>query len=97
MMPLTSVEAFDKYPDKVLKIIAALTRTGQPSPTPDTVSWFVMACHDDPEQPLDEEACATLMLTGELPCNLGLMGRIAGREACVCNRDLAAPGSLRSA
>ncbi len=97
MTPLSFAEANGKYPDKVQRVLVKLTADHKTAIDPQTVDWFVMACHDDPDQPLNEASCADIMLTGSLVYHEGLYGRIDGQFACSCDKKFVAVDKLRRA
>ena len=83
MTPISYADALERYPDLVtvvLNKLAAQTRHIDPA----QVAWAEVNCHDEPDQPLDEAAAADLMLTGSLPCRLGVCGTLAGHYGCAC-------------
>ena len=60
------------------------------------VSWHLVACFEDPELIMDEGECADLMLTGKLPCRIGLHGVAGHHSACCCRVDYWRPEDLKA-
>jgi hypothetical protein len=87
MIALSFDEVANRYPDLAKQILSKLTAAQKTAVDPRAVQWHAVVCHDDPAQPLDEAACADVMLTGTLPCRQGLCGSFDGHFACFCEED----------
>ena len=77
MLPVSFDQASYRHPELVRQALACFA--GLPA---GEIAWFLVECHDDPDQPLDEAACADVMLTGTLPARFGVAA-VAG-EVFVC-------------
>ncbi|MDR3436811.1 hypothetical protein [Telmatospirillum sp.] len=95
MKSLSSDEAIRHYPHLARQVLAKLRGVQAVDVDPRSVTWHALDCHDDPDQPLDEAACADVMLTGNLPCRHGLCGSMAGHFACYCDEGCVSAGILR--
>jgi hypothetical protein len=85
--PLAAIslaEARHRHADLVASVLDRLTLAA-PGVNPADVSWHLVECHDDMDQPLDEGAAADVMLTGRLPCRFGVCGFYLGRFGCACH------------
>jgi hypothetical protein len=86
MKPISFEEASDLHPQLVEQVVDKLSAArGDLLPT--DISWYLVECHDDPDEPLDEAACADLMLTGSLPAKRGVCGMVGEHFACFCEED----------
>jgi len=93
MMALSYAAALGEHPDLVGKVLNKLAQSIS-DVNPAEVSWYLVACHDDPAQLLDEAAIADVMLTGKMPCRVGICGKLAGHHGCSCHLDWVEPGQL---
>ncbi len=91
MKPVSFSEAAGRHPELVRQVLAKLSRSRR-GLTANEVSWYLVECGDDPEQPLDEAACADVMLTGTVPVRHGVAGTVAGHFGCCCSVDYAPCG-----
>jgi hypothetical protein len=96
MKPLSPDEAVRQYPHLVKLVLDKLGQTQTGDVDPKVVTWHALACHDDPDQPLDEAACADIMLTGSMLCQNGLCGSIDGHFACYCDKGCEPADVLRN-
>lgn len=87
MTPVSFAEAQRQHPDLVDKVLEKLARSVR-NLDPAKISWSLVACHDEPDELLDEAAIADVMLTGRMPCRIGVSGRIAGHFACFCHERM---------
>lgn len=83
MLPVSFREVSRRSPQLVADVMARLDGVKH-GVSPGEISWFLVECHDDPEQPLDEAACADVMLTGRLPCRRGVCGILGAHYRCAC-------------
>lgn len=81
MTPVAYDDIATRHPQAVGYVLGKLGQGRQPV-NPADVAWFLMECHDEPDEPLDEAAAADIMLTGTLPCCRGIAGRLGRRFAC---------------
>ncbi|HXP96037.1 MAG TPA: hypothetical protein VN809_04945 [Telmatospirillum sp.] len=95
MMTLSFDEVTKRYPHLAKLVLGKLEAAHKAVVDPMIVQWQAVVCHDDPEQPLDEAACADVMLTGTLPCRHGLCGSLVGHFACFCEEDCRTMAELR--
>ena len=91
MKPVSLSEAIRRHPELVDQVLVKLSRNVE-GLTAGQVSWYLVECGDDPDQPLDEAACADVMLTGRIPVRHGVAGRVAGHFGCCCSVDYAPCG-----
>jgi len=87
MTPITFAKAQIQHPDLVEKVLEKLAQA-KPDVVPEAVSWFSVACYDDPEELLDEAAIADVMLTGKMPCRIGICGKVDGHFGCFCHTKM---------
>ena len=59
MLPVSFDQASYRHPELVRQALACFA--GLPA---GEIAWFLVECHDDPDQPLDEAACADVMERG---------------------------------
>ena len=93
MTPVSFAEAQARHPDLVAKVLDKLAQSVR-DVNPAEVSWYVVACHDDPAELLDEAAIADIMLTGRMPCRIGICGKLAGHFGCFCNTRMIEPDKI---
>ncbi len=93
MMPVSFSEAASLHPELARQVLAKLQHEKRDVKA-DDIAWFLVQCHDDPDQPLDEGGCADLMLTGRLPCRHGVCGFAGSHFGCFCQEDRVACGAL---
>ena len=86
MIPISFAAAAAHYPQLVEQVVAKLGRTSQ-GVTVQQVAWYLVDCQDDAEQPLDEGACADIMLTGRIPFRMGVCGYLGASFTCFCESD----------
>jgi hypothetical protein len=86
MTPISFAAAAARYPQLVEQVVAKLGRT-KPGTTPQDVSWYLVDCQDDADQPLDEGVCADILLTGSIPFRVGVCGFVGNTFACFCEGD----------
>jgi hypothetical protein len=84
MLPLSYAEAKSRHPDLVGQVLAKLAQSKR-DVDPAEVSWYQVDCHDDPDELLDEGAIADVLMTGKMPCRIGVCGKIAGHFGCFCH------------
>ena len=94
MMPVSFSEAAGRHPELARRVLAKLQQKRHGTTAQD-IAWFLVECHDDPDQPLDEGGCADVMLTGTLPCRHGVCGFVGNHFGCFCDEDRVACGSLQ--
>ncbi len=51
------------------------------------IDFYIIECHDDPQQPLDESSIADILLTGSLRCHRGIRGVFGNNSACCCEDE----------
>jgi hypothetical protein len=95
MIALSFDEAVRRYPDLTNHVMHKMAVVRKAAVDPSAIRWHSIVCHDDPDQPLDEAACADVMRTGRLPCRNGLVGNLDGHFVCVCSAGCDLVGNLR--
>jgi hypothetical protein len=74
-------EASRLFPELVERVFQKLAKNGA---TREAIQWYLTECPEETDQPLDEGACADLMLTGRVPTRCGVAGRMGEGFACSC-------------
>lgn len=84
-MPAVSCsEVFASMPHLAEKVLAKLVAVSEGRIDPEDIEWVLVECHDEVDQPLDEAACADVLLTCSLPSHRGVAGRFGDHYACFC-------------